>query len=119
MMQWNVFVQKLFLVDLSIAFVLQEFGDSKIRSEGALHTFKQQSNWTSFSSLRYCISILLMENHVTCAQSTSSSGILMTFSIRKIKKIPVTVSETRTPCTRFFSPLHPTISMDVLHSIHS
>lgn len=31
---------------------IEEFGDSKIRSEGALHTFKQQSNWTSFNSLR-------------------------------------------------------------------
>ena len=82
-MQGNdLFVQKLFLFDKLIAFVLQEFGDSKIRSEGALHTFKQQSNWTSFNSLRYCISAFIMGNYVTCAQATSSSGILITFSIK-------------------------------------
>lgn len=28
---------------------VEEFGDSKIRSEGAMHTFKQQSNWISFN----------------------------------------------------------------------
>ena len=82
-MQWNdLFVQKLFLFDKLIAFVLQEFGDSKIRGEGALHTFKQQSNWTSFNSLRYCISAFIMGNYATCAQATSSSGILITFSIK-------------------------------------
>lgn len=32
---------------------IEEFGDSKIRSEGALYTFKQQSNWISFNSLSY------------------------------------------------------------------
>ncbi|XP_068750634.1 uncharacterized protein [Montipora capricornis] len=31
---------------------IEEFGDSKIRSEGALHTFKQHSNWISFNPFR-------------------------------------------------------------------
>ncbi|CAH3180891.1 unnamed protein product [Porites lobata] len=31
---------------------IEEFGDSKIRGEGALHTFKQHSNWISFNPLR-------------------------------------------------------------------
>ena len=36
-------------------FYLKEFGDSKIRGEGALHTFKQHSNWISFNPLRFVL----------------------------------------------------------------
>ena len=38
---------------LILVFHLKEFGDSKIRGEGALHTFKQHSNWISFNPLRF------------------------------------------------------------------
>ena len=40
---------------LILAFHLKEFGDSKIRGEGALHTFKQHSNWISFNPLRFVL----------------------------------------------------------------
>ena len=36
-------------------YYLKEFGDSKIRGEGALHTFKQHSNWISFNPLRFVL----------------------------------------------------------------